>query len=123
MKNVEVNSAGVFAVYVNGELDIEQSTKKFVHCLNMFDMIKHTNKAKIASCVAVIFDKWRGQAIPKDLVVTSALFEIKADLDTIEEYKAGILSYLKNNTGPKDSALFGIKPGAGYIKWSHYHKT
>jgi len=118
MKNTEVNAAGIFAVYIDGELDIESSKKKFLHNLNMFDMIKHTNKAKIASCVAAVFDKWKGEAIPKDLVITSALFEIKADLDTIEEYKAGILAFLKKNTGPKGSSLFGIKPGAGYVKWS-----
>lgn len=118
MKNVEINAAGNFAVYVNGEIDIEESKKKFVHYLNMFDMIKHTNKAKIASCVHAVFEKWKGEAIPKDLVITSALFEIKADLDTIEEYKNGILAFLKKNTGPKGSALFGIKPGAGYVKWS-----
>lgn len=113
-----MNAVKLFAIYDNGVLDKAATRAAFNKHLEIFDMLKGTDKARIACAISIVFTKWRGKAIMKDALVNLSLMELKVNPDSFDDMKKGIIEFLRENTGPKGKMLFGIKHGAGFIRWS-----
>ncbi len=118
--SLNYNAVKPFVTFKNGEIDKAASIQKFTAQLDLFEILGETNQARIASAVSAVFDRWRNAPIRKEAVVNFSLTELNATIDTYDDLRRGIEEYLRANTGSRGKEIFGIRPGAGYLRWSDW---
>lgn len=109
-----------FLILKSGEIDKSASIKKFSDQLDLFETLGDINQARIASAVAAVFDKWRSAPIRKEALINFSLSELNASISNYDDLRRGVEDYIKDNTGRQGKMLLGIRPGAGFVRWSDW---
>lgn len=121
-KTMSLNTEAIkaFLIFKGGEIDKTASLKRFSDQMDLFETLGEINQARIASAVGAVFDKWRTAAIRKEALVNFALSELNASIQNYDDLRRGVENYIRDNTGYRGKAIFGIRPGAGFIRWSDW---
>ncbi len=106
-----------FVVLNGNKIDKAASIKNFEKQLDVFELLTETNQARIASAVDSVFNKWRQKPIRKEALLSFSLNELCVTIDNYESIHKAVEIFIRSNTGARGKAIFGIRPGAGFIRW------